>query len=270
MSAPSGKFFGLGFRSAVIFELTEDLLPAASSTAVYEGIEFVGPKALELNVPEARRFYHTGADSVLDVDVLPPLEGATGTLRTGRIDMNAEEYVNGLVVETIGEALAMIGGVTDQAGFEPQVGVFAMRQSHDENGARHWDSRIMPVATLMPQEDAWNDGGAQERNFSVTPSIVTAHLWGPAFSLVTNGSTKGQFVRLMTKGRAKLVAWKGDGSTKEFLFPTTKPAVATSKIHIVTDNGALVNPSDYTLATDKITFDANVTLDHIVCALYEY
>lgn len=269
MAAPSGKFFGLGFRSVTIFELDDDGLPAAPSTAVYEGIEFVGPKALELTNVEPRVFHHTGADGVLDVDVLPALEGARGVLRLGRVDMAAEAVVGGLVVETIGEALALLGGINDQVGFEPQVGMFAMRQSHSESGQRHWDSRIMPMAVLSMQEDAWNEGGAQERAFAVTPSIVGKHLWGPAFSIATNGTTKAQFVRLMTLHRAKLVAWQGNGTADEFSFPATKKPVSEDKIHLVTKAGAAVT-TGLTKTVDKLTFTVAPADEAIICALYEY
>ncbi len=269
MSAPSKKRSGVGFRNAVIFALNADGLPAASSTAAYEGIRAEGAKTLTINDPEYRRISHTGDDRLLQFDVLPALEGMTAELRVGRINDDLDAAVSGLSAFVVGEANLMLGGVTDQSGFEPTVGLLAYRQALDEGGNRVWDARIFPRVTIAKREGGFDDN-PEERAYTVTPALVTEHLWGTAFAEGVEGAAQGQVIRGVFQYKPKVVAWLGDNAEDTFLFPAAAPAAATAKVTVWIDG--VLTTANLTVLTTSITFTttpAIPTTDALIVALYE-
>ena len=54
MTATSGQQLSVGLRYAAVFPLNANGYPNATSTTACEGLEFGGPKAFELSVPDVR------------------------------------------------------------------------------------------------------------------------------------------------------------------------------------------------------------------------
>jgi hypothetical protein len=271
MSAPSGIRTGVGFRNAVLFNLTEAGFPAASGSEVYEGVRVSGAKTLTINDPEPRRITHTGDDYIVSIDVLPPNEGISGELHTSKVNDIVDALLTGQKVFTAGE-MSLFGQGTDKRGYEVQVGLLAYRQAQDTDpesatyGQRMWEIRIMPKVQLISRDSGFTDQ-PEDRVYTVVPAFVTSHLWGAAFSELSEGFAKGQIVRGVSRGKPKLVAWKGDGVKLEFLFPTDAQALSVSKIT------AWVNGTPQTTGVTKaltgLTFTAAPATDAIIVALYE-
>ncbi len=251
MSTPSGKFLAVGARSAVVFALNANGRPDASSPTPYEGLDFSGPKAFSLTVPEPRRIVHTGADRVLAVDFLPATEPATGELRVPHDNHEIDALLTATNAYAVAEAAFMSEG-TDKQGFEPQVGLLLYQQALDmDSGLRRWRGFVIPKARCIPMTPGMEENPVDVR-YALAMTPVTQHLWGAALSVGTEGVTEAQFFRFITEYKPKVVAFKGDGATTDFLFPSDAPAVNVDKI-AAWQNGTDVT-SGITKATTGITF----------------
>lgn len=265
MSAPSGKLLPVGLRHVQVFELNADGLPNATATTPYEGLEIVGPKAFNLNIPDARVISHEGGDGVLDVDGLPPKEAPTATLQAARNDHDVYALLSATKARTLGEA-RLIGVGTSKQGYEPEVGLLLYQQAHSETGGRVWHSFILPKARVIVKPGGMVESPA-DNAFQVLPSKVSKNLWGAAFTLADDGFTRTFYQDMETQYQPWIVAWKGDNIATEFLFHLERPAVATTKIHGVWVNGAL--DATVTKAVDKITPTAKPAAGAIIVALIE-
>ncbi len=273
MTAPTGVRSGVGFRHAVLFALNSAGTPAATApaTTAYAGVHLSGAKVLTINDPEPRRISHVGDDSLITIDMLPPVEGISGELRTGKLDDAVDALLTGQIAFTVGEA-KLFGVGTDKRGYEAQVGMLAYRQAQDTSptsatfGQRVWDFRIMPKVVLFTRESGYADT-PEEHVYTVVPMKCGAHLWGTAFAVGTEGFTQGQILRGVTNGKPKIVSWLADGTEDEFLFPVTEPATGTGTI-VVWKNGTIVS-TGMTPTTTKLTFTAPPTAADRIVAFYE-
>ena len=267
MSATSGKQLSVGLRYAVAFALNSNGTPAASSTSVYEGVQFEGAKAYELTFPESRRITHVGDDRVQAVDYLPPTESVAGKLQTAKNNFTLDALLTGVDVATIGEA-KIVARATDQQGFEPQFGLLLYQQSLDAaSRLRRWRFHILPIAKAIPQSSGMGDQAAVF-DYQIAPTPTNYHLWGTALALNTEGATEAVVIEGMSEGKPNIVAWLGNGTEDEFLFPTSKPAIDVAKV-AVWKNGTLVS-SGLTVATTGITFTVAPSNNDRIVAFYEW
>ncbi len=277
MAAPSGKNLSVGMRHAQIFALNADGLPDAQDSSVYDlgypelpgyaGVQLVGAKAFDVTLPETRKIAHTGDDRVLQVDQLPSLDGATAELRTARSDYDVYALLTDTNEITVGEA-KIIGMATDKQGNEPQVGMLLFQQSLEaDTGKRTWRSFIIPKALVFPRPGGMSDSPT-EHAFSVQPQVVSKHLWGTAFAVLTEGYTTAQVLEMQTFNKPRIVSFKADGTEDEFLFETAYPAVDVDTVTVWV--GGVVQTSGIVVATTGITFTSAPADDALIVVLYEY
>ena len=149
--ASSGNQLPVGLRYVTAYELLASGLPKAGAVpaTAYQGIEFEGPKAFSLNVPEARKITHMGEDRPLAIDYLPPTEGMDGELQVSPVEFNVIALLGSLVMATAAEKTFMPMSTSKQ-GSEPQVGLLMYQQSLDVAlGTRTWRSFIVPSARCI-------------------------------------------------------------------------------------------------------------------------
>ncbi len=269
MAAPSGKQYGSGLRHVRVLELDTNGLVKATAETVYEGYQAVGGKAFEYTIPDIRRIAHVGDDQLLAQTYLPRIEPSSGVIRLSRNDYDVFAVMTGGKVRTTGEAKT-IGYGTSIQGNEPDLGVILTQRALDAvANVTKWRSYILPSArgTLNP---ASLNENANEYVFNIVPAIGHRHLWGDSFTLVDDGFVTAEVIEVQTDYFPLVVGWKATvGSTVEFQFSVSHPAVSTAKIHIITKNGTLVAPADYTPATDGITFDAAPSIGDVITCFYE-
>lgn len=273
MTLASGKQLAVGLRRAVIFKLDANGYPAAPSTSVYEGFEVIGPKAYALTIPDVRKITHVGNDRALAVDFLPPTEASSAELRVAADDNELNAYLSGVKSFAVGEA-SMMGLQTDLQGSEPDVGILLAQQSLDAaTKLRNYRFHIIPKGRCIPMPPGMDENAAELR-YAVAPNPTTKHLWGTALAALTEGALEAAFVNGMSAGRPNIVAYKGNGTEDEFLFPVDKPAIATVTAKVVVwVNGVLqVITTDYTVTTTTLTFTPGSipANGEMVVAFYEY
>lgn len=271
MTVVSGKMLGVGTRYVSFYALNAAGRPAGNSPTVsYTGIQAEGGKALTLTVPEPRKISHSGDDRLQAVDILPPLEASSGELKIAKSMLALQALLAGTLVYTMDESEQMVHA-TDQQGFEPLVGMMLYQQALDAagvagiQGSRRWRSLLLPKckAILAPKG---SDDNASEITYRLTPFIVSAYLWGAAFTLVNEGATQGQIVERMTEGQPFIDSWLADGIATTFTF--TKTALSAAKVSVY-DNGVKV-VAGTTITTAHCVFNVAPTVNHDINIVYEF
>jgi len=260
MSAPSVVQAGVGFRNLYVFALDGNGYPAATTTQAYEGLRVSGVRQLTITDPAPRLITHVGDDAPFALDSLPALDPVTGQLTLSKQNDTLDALLTGQksFLAGAGAEQYLFGVGTDLRGYEVQVGALMYRESEDvadasaTYGARNWQFRLMPKTLIIPLENGYDDT-PEARLYEVRPGFVTAHLWGTAFSLTTEGFTRAQVLRGVSQYKPALVAFKADApTTLTYLLPTLRPAQATTKMSVWV-NGVLTT-ADMTKFTTGITF----------------
>jgi len=256
MTAPSVIASGVGFRNLRVFALDANGYIAAPDENAYEGVLVSGVKNFTVNDPEPRLITHLGDDAPFALDILPPTEAITGSVSVAKQNDTLDAALTGLMSYQVGE-MNLFNLGTDKRGFENTVGAIAYRQTLDtdptssEFGARRWQFKILPKVTFFPLESGYSEA-PEERAYTVRPSFITEHIWGTAIDLATEGCNRAQLVRGISQFKPKIVAFRGDAVTENFLFPTADPAQSDTKTS-VWRNGAL-QAGSYIWDATGITF----------------
>jgi len=264
MSAPGAERRGVGFRKLTLFVLDNDGDIQPSSTTAYEGVAVVGSKTLTLDAPESRVITHTGDDRVLDVDSLPPVEAMTGELQISGVDDDIDDLVTDRISVSIGNNRLM-GMGTDVDGNENQVAMLAYRQTLDANGARKWESRIIPKCLIIPRPSGFDDT-AEVHRYAIRPQMSSKHIWGTSFVALTEGFTRAQVLRMVSNYQPKLVGFVASGGETDYTLPTASPAVSSDEIQVWVDG--TLQTTGITKATTQIQFAATPATDAVIIALY--
>jgi len=272
MAATTGVQYGVGLRHARLYALDANGVPAATAATYYEGLEIAAPKAWEMTIPDARRISHVGSDRLMAQDFLPRIEPSSATLRMARADYSIVAAISGVTAYAVGEA-AGVGYGTSKQGFEPNIGLLLYQQSLDVNKLRNYRAYVMPVCRAILNPGSMNEN-PNEFSVQALPQIVSKHLWGIAYASGVEGFTEAELEEYQAVDIPHVVSFKGDGATTNFLFHTSRQAVSTSKIHVITTMTALGVCTDVTgtatKATTGVTISPAPASGVIVTVFYEY
>lgn len=266
MTAPTERTLNYGLRYACVFELDANGYPNASGTTAYEGNQFKGSTAFELNIPDSRKLTGLGEDGITQVVYLPPQEGADARLNVEAADPVLAALLDGTKVATVGEA-SVIGIATDKQGFEPRVGLLLYQAAKGlDTGKTYWHSFILPSAQVVRKSPGM---GADKSvtQYQIAPNRVRKHLWGVQFSNANEGFLETQILEFWSNYPLRIAAFLGDGSTTEFNFPTDYPAVSTDGIK-VWKNGTEVT-SGITKEVTGVTFATAPAGNDVIVVLRE-
>jgi hypothetical protein len=271
MTAVSGVMLPVGARHLTFYALDANGRPAATSTAVYEGVQSLGVKGFNPNWSTPRTIDHAGGDSLLQRDVLPPITGSAMTINASDIDFALNQIISATNTITIGEAKE-VGLMTDKQGFEPQVAIAVWQQVVDDSdtavaGLRRWRLVVIPKALVTRISQGMGENTMDEV-YNVVAQITRQRLWGTTLVKATDGYVRAQAFEYMTEFNPNIVSWKsGSNVATKMLFHADRPAAALTKIHAVTVNGVL--DATATKALDGVTPTTIASSDMITC-FYEY
>lgn len=252
MTAPNEPVLPFGLRYVRLYALNSAGTPAAVDETAYEGLQIKGATAFDLSFPEPRKITGLGEDGVTAVAYLPPTDSVTGTLAVDADDPDISAIVTKNLIRTLGD-MSLAVSASDNQGFEPLVGLICSQACVGlETGAQYWRSYILPAARVIMRDGAMTaDKSATQ--YSVAPSVVTAHLWGETIG-TAEGATSAQLVKAWSNNPVRVSAFVGDGTTTAFTFPVAAPSVATyatsTKVFV---NGAEVT-SGITITATSVTF----------------
>ncbi len=268
MANTSGIQWGVGLRRAVVFPLNSDGTLKATSTTVYEGLEFSGPRAFDITYPDARLITNPGNDRVRDQMYLPPTDPVKCELRTGFDDQAINAALMGVSQFTVGESTLVPFG-TDKQGSEADIALLLYQQAHDDSKLTRWRYVMIPRARAIPMPAGMNDN-ALETRYSVSISPSTKHIWNVALQAGTEGCTEMALADGMAEGKPAIVAWKADGTATVFSFPTDKQAISTAKINLFDASTGAEVTVGITKATSGITYGVAPAANKILVARIEY
>jgi hypothetical protein len=265
MTAPTEKTMNFGLRFASVFELNASGSPAASSATPYEGLQFKGSTAFELNIPDSRKITGLGEDGVTQVVYLPPNEAIDGKLNVEATDQTILALLDGTKIRTEGEATLM-GLGTNRQGYEPQVALLLYQEAVGlETGKQYWHSYIIPSAKVVRKAHGMtSDKGVTV--YQVAPNRTGKHLWEQAFTNTTEGFLSAQVIEAWSNNPLRVTTFLGDGVEDEFLFPTDFPVVDVASVKVYV-NGVIATP---TVTTTKITFSSAPADEARIFVLRDY
>jgi hypothetical protein len=240
-----------GLRRVDVIELNSSDTPAAVSTTAYEGMQVKGSTAYEVTMPDPRKITGLGEDGITTVVFLPPQEGASAVLRTDSADPNLAAVLDGTKVAALGE-MTMIGMATDRQGFEPRVALIMYQAARGlTTGRTYWHTYISPSAQVV-RKSGGMIGDKVPTIYNVAPNRVSKHLWGPAFTMATEGYLSTQFIEIWSNYPIRIASFVADGTAVDFTFPVNFPAVSTAGIKVYVNDVEVT--TGITKATTKVTF----------------
>lgn len=274
MAIVTGKAYGLGLARSFIFPLNTQGYPNAVTTdTAYEGVEVVGPKTLDLTIPDPQKKTHVGNNQPLQVDFLPPTEGISAQIQVAVEDQTLYGLLTNTKSFTLGEA-KQIGVFTDLEGFEPQVGFLAQQQALDETGTRNWVTIIMPRTVMYPHRGNMNDSPGVH-TYNMVPSFTSKNIAGCTFTVANDGFTRSQIQIYQSRYPLEVVTWttsaKGAGAN-DLKFVVAHPLAVAAKIAVWKNGAAQVVTTNYTVDGDLsgITIVQATSVGDFFIALYEH
>ena len=249
MTNPNGISLAVGMRSCAAFELDPEtgLVKVSAATPLITGSLFTGPKALTLNVPEARDIVHIGKDRVLAVDLLPPNTPMTGELRVAEGNMAINALATGVKTRTSGEGIEM-AWATDKQGDEPQLGLFLYHQSIQPGKGRIWRSVYLASTRALPKMMGMGEN-PEDGVYKIAPTPTYKTLWGEEYTESVWACTESVAVERYTVGKPYIKFAQGDGVTDDFDLGIT--TIRAASLNVWVDG---VIEADVTLLNGVVTF----------------
>jgi hypothetical protein len=274
---PSGIGWGTEVYRATFFPIRSDGgidapdYPVAAETP-YEGLEFVGPKSLALNLGAPRTVVNISQGAVQDTIYLPSIDAKTAEFHVSYIDLETFATLGSVLTRTVGGGKGMPMG-TDKQGLEIS-GTFMISQLawHNEDGVEAWHNYLIPRAKAIVQWPSFNDA-AIDVTIALSLSSSRKHVWGQTLTENTDGATKMHAWDHQTFERFNIVAWLADGSEDVFLFPADKQPLEENIADTLTlwDYAAGTQiSSGFTPAAANVDFVSPPAADKLIIALYEY
>ncbi len=266
MTAPTEKIMHYGLRHVRVIGLNTSGTPAATGTSAYEGLQIKGSTAFDLTLPDSRKLTGLGEDGITQVVYLPPLEGADARLSVEGTDPAVATLLDNTLIATVGE-MSVIGLATDRQGFEPQVALHLYQAARGlDTGKVYWHNYFIPSAQVVRKAPSMN-GDKAITIYQVAPNRVNKHLWGPSFSMLTEGFLSAQVVEGWSNYPVRIAAFLADGVEDVFTFPTEFPAVQTAGINVYVDD--VLTTVGITKATSGVTFASVPTASKRIVTIRE-
>ena len=270
---------GIGLRYVYVAERDTDgtiKVPSGTATATaYRGLRVSGANAFTLAVADAVRVAVTGDDRVYHTWQLPPNENSAGELRVSKGDNAVVSLITGTLQHGSPERNT-VGFGTDKQGEEPNLIMWASRQVIEASealasfGQKRWETYYLMSALAFPRPAPMEYQTVGEWTYSIVANDASIDQVGRTFTVVVNGYTSAEFLRIVSIGKYMLDAFIGTGAVSLFNLSETPLNSANSPL-VVTVNGVIKQPTtDYTFSTNQILFGAPPALAAKVLVEYEY
>lgn len=274
---PSGIGWGTDVYRATFFPIRSDGginapdYPVAAETP-YEGLEFVGPKSMTLNLGAPRSIVNVAQGAVQDTIYLPSIDAKTAEFHVSYLDQATFAELSRVKQRTIGGGVGVPLG-TDKQGLEI-AGTFMISQLawHDEDGVEAWHNYLIPRARAIVQWPSFNDA-AIDVTINLSLSATRKHVWGQTLSETNDGALKMHAWDHQTFNRLNIVAWLADGVEDVFLFPVNKQPIAANIADTLTvwDYAAGTQiTSGFVATAPNVDFTTAPTADKLLIGVYEY
>jgi hypothetical protein len=238
---------------------------------LYEGIEFLAPTGLEVNLGAPRQIPVVAQGTVQTTFLLPSIDAKTATLRAAYEKFSIDSALTGTKVDTIGTAKAMAID-SDKAGQERLLAlVTSQLQAHSEDEDNVWANVLFNRVRIKPNRP---NIGAEPlaKEYAMSVSRSKKRLWGEAYSEATHGRLKDVGDVILSENKFNLGFWVGNGEGGAFQLPTNRPAVtsASAKVWDFVTGAARAGAWDDTENATEFTPSVALPADRVLMVSYEY
>src|SRR5271157_2197075 len=105
---PTEPFLPVGTRDGFVYALSPStgyINPTAAAVAghipAYDGVELIGPRALNLTIPNPRTVPQLGNDRIVAIDLLPPQQPYVGEVHASAINFAMDALTSAVKNTTI-------------------------------------------------------------------------------------------------------------------------------------------------------------------------
>lgn len=267
-------FVGFGTRKGIVYELDQYGLPKGTfvddvygvpqeTTDPNTGLEIYGIRSFELTYPEPRRIPHFNGDRVELVQQFPSLDAAAGTIVVDGNDLNLASVLGNVLKSNV-SGMELMPFLSDQQGNEPNVGLLVYQAAKRTTGVQGWHFQFIQSTSMIPRPGPYGDSNYETR-YALAPNAVTAHLWGFALSIATDGAESAGVIDGFAPYKPRITSWNADNVEDIFLFKAgEKPTDALYKVYKSTAGVVTEITSGVTKTVDSLDFvaapAANVTI----------
>jgi len=124
----------------------------------------------------------------------------------------------------------------------------------------------MPKAIIFLRESGYQ-AEANVRTYSFTPMYCSAHIWGTAFLVATEGAIRSQMIRGVSLGKPTLVSYLGDGAAVGFPFDSAQPAKSATAITVWVDG--VLKSTAIAKSVSGVSFAVAPGAASVIVVLYE-
>lgn len=257
-------FVGFGTRKGIVYQLDQYGLPLGTyeldiydvlqpTTDPYTGLEIYGIRSFELTYPEPRRIPHFNGDRVELVQQFPSLDAAAGTITVDGNDLNLASVLGNVLKSNV-SGMELMPFLSDQQGNEPNVGLLVYQAAKRTTGVQGWHFQFIQSTSMIPRPGPYGDSNYETR-YALAPNAVTAHLWGFALSIATDGAESAGVIDGFAPYKPRITTWIADGVEDVFAFKAGElPTDDDYKIYKSTAGVVTEVTSGVTKSTENIDF----------------
>lgn len=265
------RTFGFLLNNDGTFDIPTEDPSGGGVQTLYEGIEFLAPTGLEVNLGAPRQIPVVAQGTVQTTFLLPSIDAKTAILRAAYEKFSIDSELTGTKIDTIGEAKAMAID-SDKAGQERLLALITSQlQAHSEDEDNVWANVMFNRVRIKPNRP---NIGAEPmvKEYAMSVSRSKKRPWGESYSEVTHGRLKDVGDVILSEYKFNVGFWVGNGAYTEFYLPTDRPALTSAKAKVWDFATGAARAGAWNTPTGSTTFTPSVTLqdDRVLMVTYEY
>jgi hypothetical protein len=238
---------------------------------LYEGIEFLAPTGLEVNLGAPRQIPVVAQGTVQTTFLLPSIDAKTATLRAAYEKLSVDAALTGTKIDTIGEAKAMAID-SDKVGQERLLALITSQlQAHSEEENNVWANVMFNRVRIKPNRP--NIGAEpMAKEYAMSVSRSTKRPWGETYTEATHGKLKDVGDVILSEYKFNVGFWVGNGAYTTFFLPTNRPALTSAKAKVWDFETGAARAGAWNAAENADTFTPSVLVPdgRVLMVSYEY
>lgn len=227
-----------------------------------------GARTLPINIPEAEVLVVSGDDEPEVSFEFDPEDLPSGLFEQSVQNNDFEALVQGTKVDTTGTIDVSVLDPVDRK--SQTMNLLLWRRSKSwlagEKGAAKWSGMYIPICTIKPLGNAWEQRTFNGYGYSFNVSRSDRLGW-TTVNETEHGTTGGSMFPLEADHPLLLRRWTGDNATTVYTLPVALFAGGSAYVSVNDVKQAVT--TDYTIAGTAITFVAAPATDARIIVMWE-
>ncbi len=265
------RAFGFLLNNDGTFDTPDEEPSGEGIQDLYEGIEFLAPTGLEMNLGAPRQIPVVAQGQVRTTFLLPSIEAKSAILRAAYEKLSIDAAITGTKVDTVGEA-KFVGIDNDKAGQERLLClVVSQLQTHTEDEDNAWANVLLNRVRIRPNKPSFTaDPMAKEYTMSVSRSKKRP--WGQTYNQIDHGRTQDVGDGFLSEYNWNMGIWMGNGVLTTFNLPEARIAKTSAKAVVWDTTTGAARAGSWNASENAQVFTPSVTLQdgRVLVVTYEY